>query len=421
MAKPSYVQASAGATDASGAFTFTGPASGTIGNLVILQILVDGTGAIDWGTLSATNINAIDGTANTWTLVGTFNIGSAAVAQMRLYMGRRTSSSSAPTFTTTANTSGNDVYGRMYEYTNVSTGTTLATVIENATAGSTSSSAGTNATVADASVQTLGVDRLSLNFVGINDDNITAGFDNQSGGAWQVAISGYHESGGTDASIVSYYAEVTSDVASRITDNSFTRFDVEGGDGVGADEAQAQSFTVPAARTLQAVEIRLTKSGSPADNFVVEVRETSQTGTLVASASLSGGSVSTAIENTLIPISASLSSGTTYFLVFTRDGARDTANYYQVAGPNTANYANGTRSTRATGAWSDQADDLSFALDFGGSFTGATIDGGTFTQADGTDGWGSVGFALIGTTVSTPFIARPINTELQSVTRASLW
>jgi hypothetical protein len=132
VAAPSYVQASTGATDATGAFTFTGVATGTIGDLVILQIFVDGAVAIGWGTLSASNINALDGTANTWTFVGTF--AHAGICQQRIYLGRRTSASSAPTFVTTANTSGDDVYGRMYEFTNVSAGTALATVIENGAA-----------------------------------------------------------------------------------------------------------------------------------------------------------------------------------------------------------------------------------------------------------------------------------------------
>lgn len=128
MAAPSFVQASTGATDATGAFTFTGVA-GTAGNVVILQILIDGTGAISWGTLSATNIEDLAGTDNQWTLIGTYNVGSATVAQQRLYIGRLINAS-APTFTASANTSGDDVYGRMYEFANVSTGTTLDAVIE---------------------------------------------------------------------------------------------------------------------------------------------------------------------------------------------------------------------------------------------------------------------------------------------------
>lgn len=124
---PTFRQASAGETDATGAFTFTGTASGAQGDIVILQIVVDGTGAISWGSLTSSNINDLSGAAG-WTEIGIFNAG--VLPQQRLFIGRRTSLSSAPTFSASANTSGDDVYGRFYEFTNVSAGTALAEVIE---------------------------------------------------------------------------------------------------------------------------------------------------------------------------------------------------------------------------------------------------------------------------------------------------
>ena len=202
MAAPTYVQASTGTTDATGAFTFTGVASGTIGDVCVLHIVIDGTGAISWGTLGGANIQDLAGTASTWTLVGTFNIGSPTTAQQRVYMGRRTSAGSAPTFTASANTSGDDVYGRMYEFTNVSTGTTLATVIENSSAGSTNTTVGLSGTPPIPYVTTLGDDRLALIFYGGNDDVTPDNFSSST--EFNLVTAAYAEAGGTDAVLACY-------------------------------------------------------------------------------------------------------------------------------------------------------------------------------------------------------------------------
>jgi hypothetical protein len=88
---------------------------------------------------------------------------------------------------------------------NVSTGTTLASVIENGTAGATVNVTGTSNTAADASVQTLGPDRLALNFLAINDDNAFAGFTGQSGGTWTLGHT-VAEASGTDGATAMLYA-----------------------------------------------------------------------------------------------------------------------------------------------------------------------------------------------------------------------
>ena len=102
---------------------------------------------------------------------------------------------------TGGNIGGNDIYVRVYEFTNVSTGTTLATVIENSTAGNATNGVDTSATASDTAVTTLGPDRLALNFVAVNDDNAISAFTGETGGDWTLAVAPYAESTGTDGAI----------------------------------------------------------------------------------------------------------------------------------------------------------------------------------------------------------------------------
>jgi len=207
MAAPTFVTASAGTTDSTGAWTHTGAAPSAAGNFYIVHILDDGTaGGIT--ITSVTNAENLAGTDNVLSLLvdgvfgntGLYAIGSPDAAYQRLYMGRALNTSAM--VITGANASGDDVYVRVYEFTNVATGTTIATVLENGSAGAVQNVAGTSATCADASVETIGTDRLALNFVGINDDaSGLAAFTGETGGDWTLATAIYESSTGTDGTI----------------------------------------------------------------------------------------------------------------------------------------------------------------------------------------------------------------------------
>ena len=399
MAIPSFVQASTGTTDATGTFTFTGVATGTIGDVVIVHIVVDGSGAISWGALSGTNINDLAGSANVWTEIGTFHAGAAV--QQRIFIGRRTSASAAPTFTAAANTSGDDVYGRMYEFTDVSAGTTLTTVIENATAGGTSTSGATaSGTIADASVQTLGPDRLALNFIGINDDNAIDVLASSGLQGWTEPTPEYADATGTDASV----GIQTAFPASINTGQGTSGNSVQGSGGT--NEAKAQQFTTSGALSVAHVTSTLRKNGTPTDNLVIEIQTDSgglPSGTAVGTGgSIAGASLIDFFRNYRVAVSASLSAATTYHLVWRRDGARDTLNYFlTAAGGDSLTTAGTGVENLASGTWVDLAtSDQSFALHTATDVSaGATVDGATTANVDATDTWGVVGFALIGTTV----------------------
>lgn len=204
MAAPSYITASTGSTDASGAWTHTSAAPGAAGRVLIVQVLQDGTNAGIPNITSVTNAENLAGTANVLTKIGQFDVGSAVAAFQHLWIGRSLSTSAM--VITGSNSGGDDVYVRVYEFSDVSTGTTLATVIENGTAGATVNNAGTSNTAADLAMTTLGPDRMGLDFLAINDDNAAGSMLTGSppGGEGWITAATYASATGTDGSINLY-------------------------------------------------------------------------------------------------------------------------------------------------------------------------------------------------------------------------
>ena len=201
MVVPAFLGASVGNTDAAapGVISMSGsPGSGLDGNIFICQIVQDGlTGGIttDWTKTPDKFVN-LAGTPDSATFIGTFDIGSLAL--QHLWIGRMIGENigSDPAVD---GYSSEDVYCRMYYFGDVSAGTTLADVIENGTAGSTTNTSGISATIADAGVTTLGPNRLALNLVGGSDDNLLDAFTGMSGGTWAEAVAEYASSSGSDA------------------------------------------------------------------------------------------------------------------------------------------------------------------------------------------------------------------------------
>ena len=204
MAAPTVSHAGTGATDAGGAWSYAGTVAGGTGLIHILQIVQDGTtnGAVTF--TGNANINDLAGAAG-WTQItgpngdGSWPIGSAESARQFLFIGR-TTSGSAPSMSG-GNSTSEDLYFRGYAFLNGSTGTTLATVIENGSAGTALNGAGTGTTISDTGVTTLGTDRLALQFVACNDDVAIDSFTGETGGDWTEFIAEYAEPSGTDASL----------------------------------------------------------------------------------------------------------------------------------------------------------------------------------------------------------------------------
>jgi hypothetical protein len=175
--------------------------TGAIGDLAIVHVLQDGTNASPPTIASvAAGIEDLAGTNQALTSIGAFDVGSAVAAKQHLWIGRWYSASAVNINVGIGG--GDDIYARGYRFRGVNLlGTTLSDVIENASAGATSNGANTGTTVSDTAVQTLGADRLALNFVGINDDATgIAAFAGASGGTWAMPAS-FESSTGTDGTI----------------------------------------------------------------------------------------------------------------------------------------------------------------------------------------------------------------------------
>lgn len=279
-----------------------------------------------------------------------------------------------------------------------SLGTTIHALVSG-TAGTAAYHSATTGTISDVAVTTLGPDRLALNFVGINDDNAIPVLSQATGQGWAEPTIEYADATGTDASIGiqgAWPASISSGPGGGLL-------------SVGAGtttEKQAQQFTTSVALTITDVTFTVLKSGAPADNLIIEIQSDSAgvpSGSVVGTATVAASTLTTSLLTYRVSLSASLSAATTYHLVFSRSGALNGAQFYQIGTGSSDSLTDagwGTE-TYTTGAWSETStNELSFALHTATDISaGATIDGGTATNVDATDGWGVVGFALIGTTV----------------------
>lgn len=213
---PTWVASSTGATDAGGAWSFTCSAPGAAGRVIIVQIYQDGNtnGAVT--VTGATNIENLAGTDNAWTQIpgtnadGSWLVGQTSVGRHFIYIGRSLSTS-APTISG-GNSTSEDLYIIAHEFQDVNTGTTLADVIENSSAGNAVNFASDNTiTIQDSGVTTLGKNRLALNLIAMEDDetNFATVFSGQSGGTW-VLRGSFGSSSGTDGAVILQTATMAS-------------------------------------------------------------------------------------------------------------------------------------------------------------------------------------------------------------------
>jgi hypothetical protein len=394
MAAPSFVKASTGATDAGGAWTATGAIASAVGNVIIAQVLQDGNTATIAIT-GASNIENLAGTDNQWTEVapGQF-VGDTWAATQRLWIGRAINTTTAPTISGTNDTS-EDLYWRFYEFTNVSTGTTLATVIENigGTSDLYANGAGTSVTISDTGVTTSGPDRLALQLVAANDDIAIDAFAGETGGDWVEAVAEYAESSGTDGAVQLQTADV----------NLFAQLSAAGSGiaiGDGATRVYlAHSFTPTISASMAGVWILLgTNTGTPSDDLLCEVWSDSAAvpGSIIAGPTTVTNANLAASTWVYFQISASLTASTKYWISLRRSGAIDGSHYRRwqnassdVLAGQQFRYDDSTPST-----WPNSN---SFDGVFRVVSAGQTINGGSDTVVSAA--WGVVGFALIGTTV----------------------
>ena len=215
MAAPTFVNAGTGVVETGGPASTITSGTGTAGDLLILQIFVDGT-THSPGLSSDSGVENLAGLDNTLTsLVLDVAVGAGPSGTHSIYIGRALGTGAA---TVDLSTSGDDMYARWYRFNGASTGTTLATVIENGGVQALNV-AGDGTVVSDRGVTTNGADRLACQLVAHNDDIAAVVFTGESGGDW--ALNADFTSGtGTDGGISLQTATIAS--ATTIDGGSYT-------------------------------------------------------------------------------------------------------------------------------------------------------------------------------------------------------
>ena len=413
MAAPTFVGAGAGVTIASGSAACTAAGSGVaVGDLVILQVLQDGTAASAVTYSAISGIANLAGTASSLTVLATDQV-CGSTAKQHLRVGRATSTTCSVTVATT----GDDLYYRLYVFRGVNSGTALTDILENGTAGTIANGSGATAAVADTGVTTLGVDRLALQFVGVDDDNPLGDFAGTTGGVWTEAVAEFASATGTDAAIQLQLGVVGTTIANWPTPPAV---DIAIQGAGFSPAAVAQSFASGAGGTVSQVILQLSAFNAPTDNLIVEIQADAAgqpSGTVIGTAATvpAMGSVE---KICVLSVSASLAASTTYWLVLRRSGTPSGSNYFRVTYEPSLVYPGGTASTQDnTGAWVTFLYDLAFVLNYG---VAGTINGGSYTMA-AADNWGVIGFALKPVPSGTAHTATPADTLAlsDSVTPAS--
>lgn len=212
MAAPTFIDAGTGVVIATGSATVSAASGGVADDLLILQVLQDGTtaSAVSIAPVSS-RVENLAGTDAAMTLVtdSPFSVGSPQAALQHLWIGRAVATLLPQVNVTTT---GDDLYCRLYRFRDANLGTTLGAVIENATAGTATNGANTSTSVLDTAVTTLGADRLACNFIAVNDDNeaeLTA-MVGMTGGTWAYPVAAFGSATGTDGAVALVTAAMAS-------------------------------------------------------------------------------------------------------------------------------------------------------------------------------------------------------------------
>jgi hypothetical protein len=217
MAAPAWVQSSAGSVITATTGNTGNLAGVTVGNFIILQIFQDGSGVLATVVDTNSTIENLAGLDNTMFLSQNALVAGSGGSEI-IFFGR------ALATTVNADLSvvgGDDLYVQLHEFSNVNTGTAETDVIENISAGNFPSGSGSTAAVADTAVTTLGVDRLAINLIAVDDDNQASfsSFTGETGGDWVLRAS-FGSATGTDGAVGLQTAAMAS--AGTIDGGSFT-------------------------------------------------------------------------------------------------------------------------------------------------------------------------------------------------------
>lgn len=141
--------------------------------------------------------------------------------------------------------------------------------------------------------------------------------------------------------------------------------------GYSGGEKMAQQFAANDIGVIEAWGMKVCKTGTPADNYIVELMTDSSdtpSGTTLATSTYAGASVNDACTHATTTLASpiKLTKGSKYWMVVRRSGSLDAVNYFGIAGVQGGNtYANGINYNYA-GSWgADTLNDFYFIFQYG--------------------------------------------------------
>ena len=162
----------------------------------------------DWSAFSnEVNVEELDGTPNNIQAIFTGSgIGSGSASRESVFICRVTANGTCSgDFTVGA--SGEDIFCRMYEFSDEVAGTTIATVVENA-ASTWVGLSGTGTTIDSVELTTNGANRLGVHFVGVAAEQTLGNFTGETGGDWTEAVAEFASATGATATLQLQTAEM---------------------------------------------------------------------------------------------------------------------------------------------------------------------------------------------------------------------
>lgn len=196
MPLPSFVGAGSGAAVTTGVLSLS-KTSCTAGNIIVLQALK----VVSAGSISidaASNVETLDGTDGDLTGLPTgpiFGVGSGGTSGDQLIMMGRVIADGTVSIDLSSTSGTDGMLGRIYEYEDTPTGTTMAEILDNTTGSSeVRQTVNTTASILDSGITTTGYNSLGFQFVAVVADQALADFSGETGGNWAKPVSEFTSS-----------------------------------------------------------------------------------------------------------------------------------------------------------------------------------------------------------------------------------
>jgi hypothetical protein len=202
MAAPAFVQASAGAVVTTGTATVS-LTSCTAGNMVFLVWVEDGS-LNESVTGNHVNTQNIAGGTSDLDFFQVIAMGSPTNSYLHCYVGRVTANGTISA-DLTVGAAGEDLFAVWYEFSGASTATTLTYpngISEAVDAGTYYDfNSGQGTTITFAQVRSSDVDRLGVQFIGVNANQALVNATGETGGDWTEPVGEFASASGTAATV----------------------------------------------------------------------------------------------------------------------------------------------------------------------------------------------------------------------------